>query len=111
MSFMGGPMNIQKLPFVGALLVSSIVSASPLINLSVLGRVAESGNEFFKIVAVLPGDTVEYEVRAQMAPIGTSNTQLTGNGPVTQTINSLMRGTGVQAGDGIQSLKLDIYQD
>src|SRR3954470_18096260 len=99
-------MKLAKLLSVAALTVSSAAWASPFINLSVKGRVAGSGGDFTKLVSVLPGDTVEYQVWAQMAPIGTSNTQ----GTTTRTISSLTATTATVVADGIQSLKLDVYQ-
>jgi len=98
------------------LAIPAISSASPLVEISVLGRVAGSGASYSSTVPVVPGQTVEYQVWAKMAPIGTYNSNnysLIGSqgGGSGQTINSLTASTGIQAGDGIQSMFLDVYQN
>src|SRR5690242_20552531 len=93
----------------GLVLIGSASSAwaDPLVQLFLLGRAAGSSDPFSRTVAVAPGQTVEYEVIGQMAPIGTSNTN--GYTHTPHTITSLTAST-LTSGDGIQSLVLDLFQ-
>jgi hypothetical protein len=88
--------------FAIAALVAIPAVASPLVNLSLLGRVTGSGADFSSSVIANPGQSIDIQLWVDMAPIGTSNLQ----GTTTRTINSL---TLIQLqGDGVQSLKFNI---
>jgi hypothetical protein len=102
---------IALVPAVGVL-------AAPIVTVSLLGRVynpadpspAPLGPGWLSVVAVKAGDKIQYELIAQMAPIGTTNDTLTAG--VGTTINSLagpavLDDPGV---NGIQSLKFNIFQ-
>jgi hypothetical protein len=96
----------------GILALPTVGSAAPLVHMWLVGRVVGTSDAFSATVAVLPGQSVEYQVWGAMARIGTSNTQINpwGN-PVTRTIQSLKFDTLDEDADGINALKFDIFQD
>src|SRR5262245_60027099 len=83
------------------LFFSGRAGASPLVTISLLGRVTGSGNPFSSHVGTIvsPGESIDFELVVKMAPIGTTNTQ----GANTRTITSLTLGV-----DGLNSTKHDI---
>jgi hypothetical protein len=87
---------------------TTLVHADPFFNMWIVGRVAGSNGTFAGSVSALPGQSVEYQVWGQMAPIGTQNIQ----GTTTRTITSLLPYTGtVSHCDGVNSLFVDVWQD
>ena len=103
--------------------------AAPLVTVSLLGRVYDPadpspdpwGPGWSTIVNVKTGDKIQYELVAEMAPVGTVNNTLLGG--VGTTITSLagpvvvyvLKGdppvlVPVTLSNGIQSLKFNIYQ-
>src|SRR5207244_1027304 len=84
---------------------SSLATASPLINIQILGKDITRGDSSFHSAVTVnntAGDTVVYEVLAYLSPIGTTNNG-DDNGPI--TINTKNAGT-----DGINSLNFDIFE-
>jgi hypothetical protein len=79
---------------------SSTTQALPLVNISVIGRVQGSGSPFshFVVPPPMPGDVIEYQIIADMAAVGTTNSN--GN----RTITSLTVGV-----DGMSSHRWDLY--
>jgi hypothetical protein len=77
--------------------------AAPFVTLTLQGRVTGSGDAFSTTVAVNPagGQTIDYQLVADMAAVGTSNVQ----GATSRTITSLTVGT-----DGLNSHKIDIFE-
>jgi hypothetical protein len=76
--------------------------ADPLIHLTLEGRRLGSDAEFSAYLDVDPGDVIEYRLRAEVAPIGTTNVRL----DKTVTIEELIPGR-----DGINSLSvLSLFQ-
>jgi hypothetical protein len=110
---------IALAPAVGAL-------AAPFVTVSLLGRVYDPadpnpvplGPGWSSVVGVKATDKIQYELIAQMAPVGTTNGTLTGG--AAPTITSLAGPLVVLVGDppepvlvgvnGIQSLKFNIFQ-
>jgi hypothetical protein len=79
---------------------SATCFGAPFVYAAVVGRVQGSGDPFSNVVVVQNvGDIVEFQVVADMAPIGTTNT----NGA--RTITSLTSGI-----DGLNSHKWDLYE-
>lgn len=75
--------------------------ASPLATYSLLGRIAGSGDAFQSRVTVSTGATVEYQLRANFAAIGTVNVQSN----TTRTITSI----GATDGFGVLP-RIDLFQ-
>ena len=81
---------------------SSAIEAAPYLNLWLEARQQGSDADFGSVVNVGLGDTIEYRLRVDVAPIGTTNTntQLAGR-PWQQQITKLIPGR-----DGVNSLSL-----
>src|SRR4051812_35132345 len=75
------------------------VQADPFVYVSLQGRVDGTSNAFSSVVAVNPGDIIDYQAVVSMAPAGTNNSR---NG---YTITSL-----VPFVDGISALKFNIFE-
>jgi hypothetical protein len=88
---------------VGILTFSAWASlqAAPLVNVTLEGRKAGTTQWLSAINDVAVGDVIQYRILADMAPVGTSNTQTTG----AKTINSLTPDL-----DGMNTLYLAIRQ-
>src|SRR5687768_7940933 len=86
---------------IGALIVahSTIAQAAPLGYIILEGR-KQGTTDWTRNLIVSPGDVVEYRILADIAPIGTSNTQGVHIYTITSTANS-----------GFNSLSLQIKQD
>jgi len=80
-------------------LFSPFTTAAPIVTVYVLGQVNGSGNPYSSSITVQNGSTVNYELFAMLANVGTTNT----TGPT--TITSLTPGT-----DGINALKFNLFQ-
>jgi len=80
------------------LLAAGSASAEPLVYVSVLGRVAGSGADYSSSVAVQAGNTLQYQLWAEIAQVGAHNSTSPGF-----TITSL-----TPAVDGISSLKFNL---
>jgi hypothetical protein len=72
---------------------------APFAYLTMLGRVSGSGGSYLPEVGVTAGQTIEYQLFAQMATPPVTNTT------ASKTMASLVAGT-----DGIQGLKFSIYE-
>jgi hypothetical protein len=92
---------------VGTLVLTACASvqAAPLGNVVMEGR-KQGETAWATALTVAPGDVIEYRLRADMAALGTSNTQ----GATTRTITSLTPSSQPQAGDGFNSLHVNITQ-
>ena len=79
--------------------------SAPLIQISILASATPNGT-YTSSLQVQAGETVYYEVLAQLAPVGTSNTQ----GSVTRTIKTKTAhpGIGTILYDGINSLSFNL---
>ncbi len=73
--------------------------AAPLINLTLLARESGSGNAFSNTITVHAGDSIDYEILADLADLGVFNSS------AGQTVTSYTPGT-----DGINSLKFNLYE-
>lgn len=74
--------------------------AAPLINLSLVGRHLGSGTGFTRAIdPPYSGSRIEYQLIADIAPIGTTRGSL--------TINSLTK-SQAPTGDGVNNLKIDL---
>jgi hypothetical protein len=88
-------------------MIAQQARSAPLVYLYLVGRQAGSVASFSRSVQVVPGDTVEYQVLFQMAPLGTSNTQYTSGGiPTTRTLQYWKA-----ARAGGNSMSLDLFQN
>jgi hypothetical protein len=84
---------------VAAAWATPAATASPLLNLSLQGRLSGTTDAFSSTVIVsAAGQSIDYQIVADMAPVGTTN----GQG---KTINSLTPGT-----DGANSMKIDAFE-
>jgi hypothetical protein len=80
-----------------ALLPCGIASAAPFIDVQILAS-SDGGNTFTSTLQAQAGQTYQFEVVGQLAPVGTTNTNGTG-----RTITSEVAGT-----DGIGSLSFNL---
>jgi PEP-CTERM motif len=92
----------RKAVLAGAALIAAAwatpSNAAPFVQVTLQGRIQGSGDPFSTTVAVASvGQTIEYQIVAQMAPVGTVNG--------TTTITSLVPGT-----DGLNSHKWDVFE-
>lgn len=80
--------------------ISVPAMAAPLVNLSLVGRVVGSGSAFSSQLNNIPSGTqVEYQLIADVAPVGTVRGAI--------TINSLTKSQAT-TGDGVNNLKIDL---
>jgi hypothetical protein len=88
---------------VGALgFMAGSANAAPYLTVSMLGRIAGSGVPYSSVIAVNPGDVVEYRLNFQLAPEGTTNPY-----PVSsaRTITNWVTGPTTS---GLNNLKFDL---
>ena len=99
-----------------ALAPATAALGDPLATVTILGRVYDAANPnpdpngsgWLDTVGVKAGETVQYKLIVEIAPVGTVNVLETGDPEEpdeTTTITSLTPGT-----DGIQSLKFNLFQ-
>lgn len=89
----GSKQLLAGMAVVGLLgLAASSATAAPIVNLTVLGNTDGSAN-YSSTVTASPGATVYFKVVAELAPIGTTNTQL---------------GTAVTSETGINAVRFNI---
>jgi hypothetical protein len=96
-------LNRKTSVLAGAALVAAAwatpTQAAPFLTLSLQGKVG--GGSFSSTVSVNAGDTVDYQIVADMVPTGAVNIQ----GATTRTMTSLVPGT-----DGFTGTKIDIFE-
>jgi hypothetical protein len=63
--------SLAVLAMAMVLVAAGSASADPLVYVSLLGRVQGSGLDYGSTVAVHAGDTLEYQIRTELAPLGT----------------------------------------
>lgn len=80
----------------------SMACGDPLVSIALQGRRAGSGDPYGSFVVPLQaGETIDYRVLFDIAPLGTQNVQ----GATTRTIDSLTPGT-----DGVNRIRFDLVQ-
>jgi len=91
--------NMLLVAAIAGILPAASAVASPLVNLRLLGKNITRGDAGYTAsVQAAAGDQISLELVAEMAPVGTTNT----NG--SRTITSETSGT-----DGVNSLKVNVY--
>jgi len=106
-----GVKNAVVAAFAGVLGLSALsASAAPYVTVSLLGS-HNVGGPYTSSLSVAPGDTIFYQVHAQLAPQGTTNaSQSATNGTINDWKISKDAPTGTQITSGLGSIRYTIDQ-